>query len=217
MMKKVYPLSTAPNNINNEGSTVEVSSIGAELCSDQTYDRMGHVKSPQDNSKKIDARIENTTDIELNPRTLSTTRVNIEIIECKDGSSKRRETSGIRIFCTHGNENVNDKNLEVGERKSKGENALKIAWRTWEFRALATSGYVIGSTLLLHGPMIICLLADGIGHSFPFAIGNISALLVALQCIINPFIYVFRFKELRQAMKKRLCCKRCNNELVSTT
>lgn len=213
MMKKVNPLSKAPSNINKESSTVEVSSsIGTELCSDQTYDRICHVKSPQDksnlNSKKMDARIENTTDIELDPRILSATRVNIEIMDCTDGSSKRKETSDIRKFCAEGNENVNDKNVEVGDRKVKKENALKIAWRKWEFRALATSGYVIGSTLLLHGPMIICLLADGIGHSFPFAIGNISALLVALQCIINPFIYVFRFKELRKAMKKLFCCKK---------
>jgi hypothetical protein len=34
-----------------------------------------------------------------------------------------------------------------------------------------------------------------------------SALLLALHCILNPFIYAFRFPNLRQGMKNYVCCK----------
>lgn len=92
------------------------------------------------------------------------------------------------------------------------------AWRKWELRALATSGYIIGSTLLLYGPFMICISLDALRIQFPPIIGYISALLLALHCILNPFIYAFRFPNLRQGMKNYVCCK-CNdinNDTVHT-
>lgn len=84
-------------------------------------------------------------------------------------------------------------------------------WTEWEHRALATSGYLIFSTLLLHGPLIACLLCDAFGYQVPIAIGNISTVLVSIQCVVNPFIYAFRFKELREAIIHLFCCKKINS------
>lgn len=92
------------------------------------------------------------------------------------------------------------------QRSSLKEPQLS-AWRKWELRALATSGYIIGSTLLLYGPFMICILFDALSIQFPKTIGYMSALLLALHCILNPFIYAFRFPNLRQGMKNYVCCK----------
>ena len=93
-------------------------------------------------------------------------------------------------------------------QKQQTSSAWKECWKEWELRAITTSGYVIGSTLLLNGPMVICLVFDALGKPFPFAVGDIASLLVALQCLINPFIYAYRFKELRQSIKNIFCCRK---------
>ena len=62
--------------------------------------------------------------------------------------------------------------------------------------------------LYFYCPLVICLVLDALGNSVPRKIGEISALLVSIQCVINPFIYALRFKELRQAMKQIFCCKK---------
>lgn len=93
---------------------------------------------------------------------------------------------------------------------SQKERQIKETWNDWERRALTTSGYIIGSTLLLQGPLIFCLACDALGleSENSTAIGNISALLANLQCVIDPFIYAFRFYELRKAMKDIICCRK---------
>jgi hypothetical protein len=39
--------------------------------------------------------------------------------------------------------------------RSQKERQIKETWNDWERRALTTSGYIIGSTLLLQGPLIL--------------------------------------------------------------
>lgn len=93
---------------------------------------------------------------------------------------------------------------------SPKERQIKATWSDWERRALTTSGYIIGSTLLLHGPLIFCLAFDALGleSEKSKAVGDISALLANLQCVIDPFIYALRFSELRKAMKDIICCRK---------
>ena len=94
------------------------------------------------------------------------------------------------------------------KRPPRKEYQNPSAVKMWELRALATSCYIIGSTILLHGPVTVCLILSAFGVSFPRAIGDVLALLLALNCVINPFIYAFRFKELRRAIKGIFCCRK---------
>ena len=94
------------------------------------------------------------------------------------------------------------------KRPPRKEYQNPSAVKMWELRALATSCYIIGSTILLHGPVTVCLILSAFGVSFPRVIGDVFALLLALNCVINPFIYAFRFKELRRAIKGIFCCRK---------
>ncbi|VDI19035.1 Hypothetical predicted protein [Mytilus galloprovincialis] len=78
------------------------------------------------------------------------------------------------------------------EEKTKIDN-LKTATRQWEFRAIATSGYVIGTTLVLRGPLVLLMAIDAFGMEVPNGIGDLAAILVAVQCLIDPFVYAFVF------------------------
>ncbi|CAC5369047.1 unnamed protein product [Mytilus coruscus] len=96
------------------------------------------------------------------------------------------------------------------EEKAKVDN-LKTATRQWELRAIATSGYVIGSTLILRGPLVLLMVIDAFGMEVPNGIGDMAAILVAVQCLIDPFIYAFRFHTIRRALKRIICCKKAEN------
>ncbi|CAC5369046.1 HTR4 [Mytilus coruscus] len=80
--------------------------------------------------------------------------------------------------------------------------------RDWECRAITTVGYVIGSTLVLKGPMVICMVVDAFGIQYENAIRDIIAILLALQCLIDPFVYAFRFRAIRKEIQKIVCCKK---------
>jgi hypothetical protein len=94
------------------------------------------------------------------------------------------------------------------KRPPRKEYQNPSAVKMWELRALATSCYIIGSTILLHGPVTVCLILSAFGVSFPRVIGDVFALLLALNCVINPFIYAFRFKEIRRAITGIFCCRK---------
>ncbi|XP_071127785.1 uncharacterized protein [Mytilus edulis] len=89
----------------------------------------------------------------------------------------------------------------------KTEKALSLL-RGWECRAITTAGYVIGSTLVLRGPMVLCMVFDAFGIQYDNAIRDITAILVALQCLIDPFVYAFRFQAIRKEIQKMICCKK---------
>lgn len=124
--------------------------------------------------------------------------------------SERVSTSGIEVITLSPKQSSSQphaKNNEdkAGTRKSPNKTDQ---WTEWEHKALATSSYIIGSTVLLNGPLISCLVCDAFGLNVPSTIGDITAMLVALQCVVNPFIYAFRFGELRKAIKNIICCKK---------
>ncbi|CAG2248615.1 unnamed protein product [Mytilus edulis] len=89
----------------------------------------------------------------------------------------------------------------------KTEKALSLL-RRWECRAITTAGYVIGSTLVLRGPMVLCMVLDAFGIQYDNAIRDIIAILVALQCLIDPCVYAFRFQAIRKEIQKIICCKK---------
>ncbi|CAG2186563.1 unnamed protein product [Mytilus edulis] len=99
------------------------------------------------------------------------------------------------------------------EEKAKIDN-LKTATRQWEFRAIATSGYVIGTTLVLRGPLVLLMAIDAFGMEVPNGIGDLAAILVAVQCLIDPFVYAFRFHTVRRALKGIICCKKTENQTL---
>ncbi|CAG2186561.1 unnamed protein product [Mytilus edulis] len=99
------------------------------------------------------------------------------------------------------------------EEKTKIDN-LKTATRQWEFRAIATSGYVIGTTLVLRGPLVLLMAIDAFGMEVPNGIGDLAAILVAVQCLIDPFVYAFRFHTVRRTLKGIICCEKTENQTL---
>jgi hypothetical protein len=64
------------------------------------------------------------------------------------------------------------------KRPPRKEYQNPSAVKMWELRALATSCYIIGSTILLHGPVTVCLILSAFGVSFPRVIGDVEVFLV---------------------------------------
>ncbi|VDI15826.1 Hypothetical predicted protein [Mytilus galloprovincialis] len=97
------------------------------------------------------------------------------------------------------------------EEKAKIDN-LKTVTRQWEFRAIATSGYVIGTTLVLRGPLVLLMAINAFGMEVPNGIGDLATILVAVQCLIDLFVFTYRFRTVRRALKGIICCKKTQNQ-----
>lgn len=150
-------------------------------------------------------------------RVVSPTEINVTSGKFQDGQNCHNTTSTSenghrKVTCIKTRTSLEEESsvTTIEVTGSQKERQIKETWNDWERRALTTSGYIIGSTLLLHGPLILCLACDALGFESEKskAVGDISALLANLQCVIDPFIYALRFYEIRKAMKDIICCRK---------
>ncbi|VDI46481.1 Hypothetical predicted protein [Mytilus galloprovincialis] len=209
----------APNATNIRlGGLLDVKEVGTkehtEISTKNAYSQALDNKQPKD--LQLGYSIKNANETEL---LSNNSKMNLKFKLHNEGSTlmmnectfDEQPSAGIIrsddiVVCV----GLNSERSSQSEEKAKIDN-LKTATRQWELRAIATSGYVIGTTLVLRGPLVLLMAIDAFGIEVPNGIGDLAAILVSVQCLIDPFVYAFRFHTIRRALKKIICCKKAEN------